>query len=105
VHLNALDHVGQRRLTLVGAARSVAVDLMAATVAHRSLTDDAGAAPTVEQHPADRDAVLAVMHSAALSGDAAALCTLDEGMALVRLIDAIERSVALGTWIAREDSS
>ena len=104
VHLNALDHVGQRRLTLVGASRSVAVDLTAGTVTHRSLTDDAGGTPTVEQHPADRDAVLAAMHSAAIAGDVGPLCTLDEGMALVQLIDAIERSVVLGTWVAREDS-
>jgi hypothetical protein len=43
------------------------------------------------------------MHSAALAGEAGALCALDEGMALLRLIDAIERSVVLGNWISQED--
>ena len=103
VHLNALDHVGQRRLSLVGATRSVAVDLVAATAVRRSLADDAGAVPAVEQHSADRDEALAAMHSAALAGEAGALCALDEGMALLRLIDAIERSVVLGNWISQED--
>jgi predicted dehydrogenase len=103
VHLNALDHVGQRRLTLIGSTRSVAVDLIASTVARRSVSEDAGGPATVEQYPADRDDVLAAMHSAVLEGDLDALCSLDAGMALVQLIDAIERSAALGSRIARED--
>ncbi len=103
VQLNALDHVGQRRITLVGERNSVAVDLVAATVVHRSDADLADRAPTVEQHPAGRDEVLAVMHAAALAGDTDQLCSLDEGISVVQLIDAVERSAQLGAWVDRED--
>ncbi len=100
----AIDaYVGQH-LAAWRPGRSVALDLLAATVSHRSLSDDVDRPATVQQHLVDRDGVLATMHSAMLADDVSLFSSLDQGMELVRLIDAIERSVTLGNWIAREDS-
>lgn len=98
VHLDALDHVGRRRLALVTAERSVSVDLTTGSVAFAG-SGESGR----EQHGAGRDAVLADMHRALLAGaDDDRLCSLDQGMAVVRLIDAIERSARTRGWVERE---
>lgn len=98
VDLDALDRVGRRRLTLLAEDRSVAIDLLAGTVA--TAFADGG---TFEPHGAERDEVLTAMHRALLAGSVDdRLCTLDEGMEVVRLIDAIERSVRTGGWVERE---
>ena len=84
-------------MTLVGAAHSAAVDLIAGTVVHAGPDGD-----SVARHPRERDEVLADMHRALLEGDDdVRLCSLEQGMAVVRLIDAIERSVRVGGWVER----
>jgi predicted dehydrogenase len=97
IHLDAIDRVGRRRLTLVGAAHSAAVDLIAGTVVHAGPDGD-----SVARHPKERDEVLADMHRALLEGGVdERLCSLEQGMAVVRLIVAIERSVRVGGWVER----
>jgi predicted dehydrogenase len=110
VHLNALDHVGQRRLSIVGARSSVAVDLVGGTL------HVAPGGQEIRHHPADRDSgrdeVLARLHRAVMAdpGDGSGavgdtVCSLAQGMAVVALIDAIERSVRDGGWVARGPSA
>jgi predicted dehydrogenase len=106
VHLNALDHVGQRRLCIVGARTTVAVDLVGGT------TQVGPGGQDIRHYPADRDVVLARLHRAVMDdpGDGTgatgdSVCSLEQGMAVVALIDAIERSVRDGGWIARGPSS
>lgn len=101
LHLNALDHIGQRRLTLVGVGWSVAVDLVTGTLA--SSSEMTGSA--LREFVVDRDEVLALMHRALLDGDLGTLCGLEEGMAVVRLVHAVERSVAVGGWVTHEEVS
>jgi predicted dehydrogenase len=98
VHLDALDRVGHRRLSLVAAERSVAVDLLEGSVAFADVD-----ASSTERHAAGRDDLLAAMHGALLEGgDDDRICSLAQGMAVVRLIEAIERSVRTGGWVAQE---
>jgi predicted dehydrogenase len=98
VHLDALDRVGHRRLSLVAAERSVAVDLLEGSVAYAGVDTS-----STERHAAGRDDVLAAMHRALLEGgDDDQICSLAQGMAVVRLIDAVERSVRTGGWVAQE---
>lgn len=94
VHLDVLDRVGQRRLTLVGARTTAAADLAADTL---RVDDDE------TSHPINRDALLQALHVAVLDdgGRAADLCDLARGAEVVRLIDAAERSVATGGWVGR----
>jgi predicted dehydrogenase len=102
VHLNALDHVGQRRLSIAGARTTVAVDLVAGTLQVGPGGDD------VRRFGADRDEVLARLHRVVMEdpGDGSGAigdrtCSLEQGMAVVELIEAIERSVREGAWIVR----
>lgn len=97
VNLDALDHVGRRRLSLVAADRSVAVDLVSGAVTYAR-----PGGSDVEQHAAGRDEILSDMHRALLAGDPDdRLCSLEQAMAVVRLIDAVERSVRIGGWVER----
>ncbi len=106
VHLDALDHVGQRRLSLVGTDSTVALDLVAAT-----LRSAGGATPAAdgrsEPHTWDvgRDDVVARLHRSVLDGDVGDLCSFDQGMGVVRLIDAVERSAHEGRWVAAEEAA
>ena len=98
VNLDALDRVGRRRLSLVAADRTVAIDLVAGTVAYAGPEGS-----STEQHASGRDEVIASMHRALLAGGADdRLCSLDQGMAVVRLIEAIERSARIGGWVEQE---
>ena len=104
VHLDALDHVGQRRLTLVGERRTVAIDLIAGTV--RTAGPDADA-ETVHASAATgesaRDALLADLHRAVIDGGTTGLCSVAEGVEVVRLIEAVERSARSGAAVHRRD--
>ncbi len=106
VHLDALDHVGQRRLSLVGTDSTVALDLVAAT-----LRSAGGATPAAdgrsEPHTwnVGRDDVLARLHRSVLDGDVGGLCSFNQGMGVVRLIDAVERSAQEGRWVAAEEAA
>ena len=104
VHLDALDHVGQRRLTLVGERRTVAIDLVAGTV--RTAGRDAAAQtlhPTEAAGESARDALLTDLHRAVMDGSSAGLCSVAEGVEVVRLIEAVERSARTGAVILRHD--
>jgi predicted dehydrogenase len=105
VHLDALDHVGQRRLTLVAAERTVTLDLVRGTL--RTAEGDVPAADggaEEQHHPVSRDEVLTELHRSVLDGRTEALCTVEEGLAVVRLIDAIERSVSEERWVSRAEA-
>jgi predicted dehydrogenase len=106
IHLNALDHVGQRRLSVVGTRTTAAVDLVAGTLQVGPGGRD------LRRFGADRDEVLARLHRAVMDdpGDGTgaigdSVCSLEQGMAVVALIDAIERSVRDGGWVARGSSA
>jgi predicted dehydrogenase len=50
----------------------------------------------------ERDDTYRAMHGELLAGNFANVCTLDEGMRTLTLIEAAQRSSAQGAWIARE---
>jgi len=95
IHLNALDHVGQRRLTIVADDTTCALDLVAGTL------EEAGqAAGLCIEGGVDRDEVITGMHRAVLTGDEAA-CSSEAALEVVRLIAAIERSFTERCWVER----
>ena len=104
VHLDMLDHVGQRGLTAITAGRTVAVDLVAGTLrtgqGREPVAD--GSAPS-QAWDVDGDAVLAELHRAVIEQRTDDLCDLGQGLEVVRLIEAIERSARESRWVARDE--
>ncbi len=97
ISLDALDRVRRRRLSIVAADRTVVVDLITETVVHSGLEGRAA-----QQYSLGRDEVLEDMHRAFLNNSHDdRLCRLDQGIEVVRLIDAIERSVNSSEWVER----
>lgn len=91
VAMNYLDRVPSRLLRIVGEESTIVADLVAATLACGDKT---------ETFSIDRDATYAAMHGAALA-DGAGVCTAQEGLDVVELIDAAERSASTGAWTVR----
>ncbi len=90
VHLDCLARPARRRIELETDAGSLTADLIAGTL------DGDG---DVETFPRVRDDAFAGMHRAVLAGGGEA-ATVEDGMAVVALIDAAERAIAGRTWIA-----
>ncbi len=108
IHLDMLDHVGQRRMTVVTAERTLALDLVAGTLQSgdgRSASDgaDAGGGSDLRTWTVDRDGVLAELHRTVLAARTELVCSIPEGLAVVELIAAVELSAAESRWVARTE--
>lgn len=92
IQMNYLDRTAQRKILVNTHDRTIEADLVAGTIT-------SGAA--VERFEVLRDDSYRAMHRAALTGDGADLCSLDEGMATLRIIEAAEQANARRQWVAR----
>ena len=93
VHMNYLDREPLRSIILQTDDGTVHADLIAGSVRTR---DD-----TI-RFDVDRDSTYSNMHRAMLSDDAdGRVCTIPEGMDVVGMINAIERSAKERTWVHR----
>lgn len=91
VHLNYHDRKIFRELRINTARHTIEVDLVAAQVCRDG---------EEERHPAEHDEIYRAMHEAAL-GNGADLCRFKDGLAVVDLIEAIERASEEGRWVER----
>ena len=91
VHLNYHHRPLARSLVVTAPDHSYAADLV-----HGRLTVDG----EEEKFELARDDTYRAMHAAVIAGRGG-VCTTDEGLAVVRLIDAIERAAGAGTWVTR----
>lgn len=91
LQLNYLDRVGRRRLLVNTAAHSYEADLVAGTL----VCDN-----HEERFENERDATYLAEHRAALAGDGTTLCSLQEGLAVVAMIEAVERAARDGRWVS-----
>jgi predicted dehydrogenase len=92
VQLNYLDRPGRRRLLAHTDDHTVEADLV-----NGRLTIDGA----VESIATDRDLTYTEQHRAVLSGRTDGLCTLEEGMEVLRMIAAVERAAREKAWVAR----
>lgn len=92
VQVSYLDRVPRRRVTINTQHHAIEVDLVAGV-----LQIDG----KVETVVVERDHTYREMHRAALSGNLAALCTVEEGLATLQLIEAAERANQQKEWIRR----
>ena len=91
LQLDLLDRPGERRIALQTPTRTLRADLLAG----RLMIDDRG-----EDHVAAPDSSHLAMHRAVLGAGPGEPCTASEGIAVVGLIDAIERAAAQRGWVA-----
>ena len=90
-NMNYLDSTLRRRVLALTDKGSIIADLVAGTVEFRGNT---------ESFEAGRDDTYIAEHKATLAGDTGTLCTLAEGLAVVGMIDAADRTAAKREWVA-----
>lgn len=89
-NMNYLDRTGQRRLVINTDKHTLRADLVAG-----SLDIDGN----VRHFETSRDQPYLLQHKAVLENHIADLCTAEEGLEIVRLIDAVERSAGRA-WVS-----
>ncbi len=90
VQVNYLDRPGRREIVVNAEEHTYRADLV------QGILETDGVAC---KFSIDRDATMIAQHRAALASDYRLLCTLAEGEAVVRLIDAANRAVADKIWV------
>lgn len=90
VQLNYLDRIIHREITVNTDRHTYRADLVHGTL---QVDDDK------EELVAERDATYLSQHRAVLNGDYASLCSFAEGLAVVDMIDATERSFQSEGWV------
>ncbi|MCS6765713.1 MAG: Gfo/Idh/MocA family oxidoreductase [Candidatus Protistobacter heckmanni] len=96
VQLNYLDRL-TRRFFLINTARyTIEADLIRNTL---TVNED------VEVFSSERDQTYINMHMAVQAGEKNTLCSLEEGLDVLRLIDAAEDAAAHKTWMVRRGDS
>jgi predicted dehydrogenase len=95
VNMNYLDRTGQRRLVIHTDAHTLRADLMAGTL---EVDGD------LRRFEVGRDETYVRQHRAVLAGDGSTLCSAEEGLEVVRLIDAAERAAAGKIWVSNADA-
>jgi len=92
VQLTYLDRIGHRSVIVNTCDRTVEADLTKGTITIDSETE------TLVTH---RDDSYRAMHQAALAGDGVTLCTLDDALDTIQLVEAAEQSAVRRSWVER----
>jgi predicted dehydrogenase len=90
IQVNYLDRIPQRRIIVNTEHETIIGDLMNNTL---QVNED------LYRFETDRDDTYIRQHQKILTGDTGELCTLEEGMAIVQLIEAAEESCETKSWI------
>lgn len=92
LQLNYLDRPGRRSVLVNTAERTIEADLVKGTITING---------EVETLATERDQTYRAMHEALLSENVDTLCSMSEGMEVMRLIEAAEMAVAQRRWVER----
>lgn len=92
LQMNYLDRVGRRSIILNTETRTLEADLIKCVI-----TVDRQAEPFA----CGRDDSYRAMHQAVLAGDTQLLCTVEEGLETLRLVEAAEQAARTGQWVQR----
>lgn len=92
LQLNYLDRAARRFVLINTARHTVEADLISGT-----LTIDRSR----ESYATGRDDTYRAMHEAVFSNETGVLCSLDEGLETLRLIEAAELAARRGEWVER----
>jgi predicted dehydrogenase len=92
LELNYLDRVGRRRIVVNGIRKTYEADFMTGVL----MVDGER-----EEYGCQRDHTYVEMHRAILEGRSGDVCSFDEGLGVVAMIDAAEMSAVSGGWVFR----
>lgn len=92
LQLNYLDRLARRFVLINTSNHTIEADLIKGTI---TIDRD------IESYTTGMDVTYRSMHQAILSGSAGTLCSLDEGLDTLRLIEAAERAARHGEWVER----
>lgn len=92
LQLNYLDRVARRELIIVGAVHAYRLDLVAGRLEVDGVPED---------FRIERDATYRQQHRAVLDGRWDEMCSLEDGMAVMATIEAVEQSAGQGRWVTR----
>lgn len=90
IHLNYLDRINRREVTVITENYTIKADLVQQTL---QINED------VIDYQLDRDHTYYLQHKAIINGEKAHLCTLEDGLGALEMIAAIEQSSKLGKWV------
>lgn len=90
VHLNYLDRIKQRNITINGNNGTIDIDLIANSA---KINDDQ------VKFSVEPDHTYIAQHQAVISGNSQDLCSLEAGLELVKTIEAIEKSARKQKWV------
>ena len=92
VHLNYLDSLPKRKISVLTDKGSIHVDIIAGTLAFWN---------GIETFKTEWDDVYIAQHQAVVDRDKSVICSLKEGMEVVFMIRAAEKAAAEKIWVAR----
>ena len=92
LNMNYLDRFSRREITIITDQKTIRVDLVRSEI----LIDK-----EIIYIECDRNASYKLMHEAILSGDTTCLCTFDEGVATVEMIESFRESSETSSWISK----
>ena len=92
IHLNCLDRRGRRTVTVQSNANTLHGDFV------KGSFEDAQGSHAL---PSNRDEIYTAMHASLIEGTSS-VCSFEEGMEVVRLIEAIEQASKEQRWITRK---
>jgi predicted dehydrogenase len=90
VQINYLDRAGRRFIIVNTDRHTIEADLIAGTL---QIDRDR------EVFATERDGTYRAMHEAVLAGETASLCSIEEGLNTLKLIEAAELSARRGEWV------
>jgi len=92
VQLNYLDRTTRREIIINTDSFTVKADLISNTLQINN---------EIKEYNVNRDQTYINLHKAVLADNTQYLCSLDEGLEVLRLIEAAELSIQKRMWIAR----
>jgi predicted dehydrogenase len=92
LQMNYLDRIAQRFIIVNTAEHTITADLIKASLNIDGL---------VEKFDVNKDMSYRIMHKSILDGSFGVLCSFDEGLDVLRIIEAAEQSVEQKKWIEK----
>ena len=92
VHLNYLDQIKQRNITIIGNNGTISVDLVGNNVKFNELE---------VKFSVSADDSYTAQHLAVIANDSQSICTLDDALKVVDTIEAIETAAKRQKWVSQ----